>query len=115
MKKLSEQGFYDILKEKSETLYTGIKENLKKLNLKYAFNSVESLSCLFFTENNVTTYKDAVKSDTKKYAVYFHNMLKKGVFIAPAQFEAAFMSIAHTDEDIDKTIKANYEALKEII
>lgn len=115
LKKLSDHKVYEILKEKSETLYAGIKENLKKLNLKYAFNSIESLSCLFFTENDVTTYKDAIKSDTKKYAAYFHNMLKRGVFIAPAQFEAAFMSIAHTDEDIDRTIKANYEALKEII
>ena len=55
-----------------------------------------------------------MKADTKKYAKYFHGMLEKGVTLAPAQFEAMFVSGAHSDEDIDKTIKAHYEVLKSL-
>lgn len=114
LEKLSDDNFYKKLKEKSEILWNGFRENQKKLGLNYAFNTIESLSCTFFTEGKVESYSDAVKSDVKKYAKFFHNMLSRGVAIAPAQFEAMFVSIAHTDEDIEKTIKAHYESLKEL-
>lgn len=114
LEKLSDDTFYKKLKEKSDVLWDGFRENQKKLGLNYAFNTIESLSCTFFTEGKVESYSDAVKSDVKKYAKFFHNMLSKGVAIAPAQFEAMFVSIAHTDEDIEKTIKAHYESLKEL-
>lgn len=114
LEKLSDDNFYKKLKEKSDILWNGFRENQKKLGLNYAFNTIESLSCTFFTEGKVESYSDAVKSDVKKYAKFFHNMLSKGVAIAPAQFEAMFVSIAHTDEDIEKTIKAHYESLKEL-
>lgn len=114
LEKLSDDTFYKKLKEKSDVLWYGFRENQKKLGLNYAFNTIESLSCTFFTEGKVESYSDAVKSDVKKYAKFFHNMLSKGVAIAPAQFEAMFVSIAHTDEDIEKTIKAHYESLKEL-
>lgn len=114
LEKLSDDNFYKKLKEKSDILWNGFRENQKKLGLNYAFNTIESLSCTFFTEGKVESYSDAVKSDVKKYAKFFHNMLSRGVAIAPAQFEAMFVSIAHTDEDIEKTIKAHYESLKEL-
>lgn len=112
LEKLSEAGFHEKLNSKSQQLYAGFIDNQKKLGLNYAFNSIGSLSCLYFMEGKVNSYKDAVKSDTKKYAKYFHGMLQKGVSIAPAQFESMFVSISHSDEDIDKTIKAQYEVLK---
>ena len=68
--------------------------------------------CLFFTEEKVVDYKTALSSDRTKYAVYFHNMLKRGVYLAPSQFEAAFLSTAHSEDDIDKTIRAAQEAMK---
>lgn len=114
LKKLSAKGFHKSLKEKSDKLWNGYRDNAKKLKLDYAFNSVESLACLFFKEGKVESYAEAVQSDVKKYARYFHGMLDRGIAIAPAQFEASFVSIAHTDEDIEKTIKAHYESLKAI-
>lgn len=112
LKKLSAKGFHKTLKEKSDKLWNGYRENMKKLKLGYAFNSIESLACLFFKDGKVESYSEAVQSDVKKYAKYFHGMLERGIAIAPAQFEASFVSIAHTDEDIEKTIKAHYESLK---
>ena len=68
---------------------------------------------LFFTEEEVKDFSSAVKSDTKLYGKYFQEMLKRGIYLPPAQFEAFFISTAHTKEDLDKTIKANFESLKE--
>ena len=114
LEKLSSNGFYEKLKEKSDALWEGFRQNSKSLGINYAFNTIESLSCTFFTEGKVESYAEAVKSDTKKYAAFFHNMLKHGISLAPAQFEAMFVSSVHTDEDIEKTIKAHYESLKEL-
>lgn len=102
---------YEQLEEKSRYLENGFKENLKKLNKKYAFNRVGSMMCLFFTEKEVNDFNSAVTSDTNAYGKYFHNMLKRGIYLAPAQFEAVFVSTAHTTEDLDKTIKAQYDSL----
>ncbi len=103
---------YTLLEEKSAYLENGIKENLKSLKKNYAFNRVGSMSTLFFVEGEVDSFKSAVKSDTALYGKYFHEMLIRGIYLAPAQFEAAFISTAHTKEDLDKTIKANHEAIK---
>ncbi len=69
---------------------------------------------LFFTEQPVTDYNSAVKSDAALYGKYFHAMLNRGVYLPPAQYEALFVSTAHTKDDLDKTIAANLEALKQI-
>jgi len=113
LNKLNE-GFYEDLREKSNYLWEGFENNCRELKINYAFNKIESMACMFFTESKVESFKDALKSDTKKYAAFFHSMLKKGVYLAPSQFEAMFVSAAHTKEDLDKTIKAHYEVLKEI-
>ncbi len=72
-------------------------------------NSVGSLSCLFFTDKEVNNYNDAKTSDTKRYGDYFRHMMDSGIYLAPAQFEAAFISYAHSCEDIDKTLMAAKE------
>jgi glutamate-1-semialdehyde 2,1-aminomutase len=72
---------------------------------------VGSIFCRFFTDVEVIDYASAKTSDTKAYAKYFHGMLKRGVYIAPSQFEVGFMSLAHTDEDIEKTVRAAREAV----
>lgn len=107
-------GIYNILEEKSKYLEEGFKDNLKSLKKNYFMTRVGSMSCMFFTEDNVNDFNSAVKSDTTKYGKYFHQMLKRGIYLAPAQFEAVFVSTSHTKEDLDKTITAHYEALKEI-
>lgn len=110
--KLSQPDFYKNLKAKADILYDAMADNCKKLGLNYAFNRVESLACLFFTEGRVDSFQDAMKSDTKKYAKFFHEMLNRGVNLAPSQFEAMFVSSAHTEADLEKTAKAHFESLK---
>ncbi len=108
-------GIYHQLERLSSKLENGIKENLKSLKKQYAVNRVGSMLCLFFTEENVVNFKSALTSDTQKYGKYFHEMLNRGIYLPPAQYEAYFISTAHTDEDIEKTISANYESLKSVI
>ena len=104
-------GIYKQLEEKSSYLENGFKENLKTVGKKYAMNRVGSMMCMFFTEEPVDDFKSAVKSDTALYGKYFHEMLNRGIYLAPAQFEALFVSTAHTKEDLDSTIKAHRESL----
>ena len=65
---------------------------------------------MFFQDGPVRDYASARKSDTDKYAVFFHAMLDRGIYLAPSQFETMFTSLAHTDEQIDQTIAAAGEA-----
>jgi glutamate-1-semialdehyde 2,1-aminomutase len=106
---------YAELEKKSAYLENGFKENMKKLNKNFALNRVGSMLTLFFYEGKVDSFQTAVKSDTILYGKYFNEMLTRGIYLAPAQFEAIFISTAHTTEDIDKTIRAHYESLKMII
>ena len=69
-------------------------------------NQIGSLMSVFFTEKPVVDYESAVTSDTKRYAEYFQYMLEQGIYLAPSQFEAMFLSAAHTEEDIERTCKA---------
>ena len=104
-------GIYNELEEKSSYLENGFKENLKSLGKNYAMNRVGSMMCMFFTEETVDDFKSAISSDTNLYGKYFHEILQRGVYLAPAQFEALFVSTAHTKEDLDKTIAAHKESL----
>ena len=108
-------NLYNELEEKSAYFEKGIKENLKRLNKNLTLNRVGSMLTLFFTEEEVKDFNSAVKSNTKLYGQYFHEMLKRGVYLPPAQFEAFFISAAHSKEDLAKTIEANYESLKKIL
>jgi len=102
------------LEEKSAYLEKGFTDNLSAVGKNYAMNRVGSMMCMFFTEEIVDDFKSAVKSDTTLYGKYFHEMLKRGVYLAPAQFEALFVSTAHSKEDLDKTVKAHRESLEEL-
>ena len=72
-------------------------------------NRVGSMFTLFFTQGPVTDYESAKRSDTRRFAEYFHFMLERGIYLAPSQFEAAYVSAAHTDEDIQRTVTAARE------
>ena len=108
-------GIYPELERKGNLLENGLRENMKKLGKKFALNRIGSMLCMFFTERAVSDFKTAITSDTELYGKYFHGMLERGVYLAPAQFEAVFISTAHSDEDLEKTIIANYETLKSIL
>ena len=73
------------------------------------------MMCMFFTEDHITDFNGAVKSDTDLYGKYYHQMLQRGIYLAPAQFEALFISTAHSDEDLDRTIKAHCESLMALL
>ena len=107
-------NIYKQLEEKTSYLEKGFKENLNSVGKNYAMNRVGSMMCMFFTEEKVDDFKSAVKSDTNLYGKYFHEMLNRGIYLAPAQFEALFISTVHTKEDLDKTIMAHKESLERI-
>ena len=98
------QEVYKELEEKGEKLYGGIEQILKEYKKPYHVNHVSSLGSLFFTENEVVDYTSAKTSDTKAFADYFLAMLKSGIHLAPSQFEAMFLSAAHTDTVIEETL-----------
>lgn len=106
-------GFYNNLEEKSARLGDGINKCLKELNFPGVVNRVGSMFTLFFTqEEKVNSFADACRCDTSRYAKFFKMALENGVYLAPSQFEAGFMSAAHTTKKIDKTLEATFEALK---
>lgn len=107
-----QKGLYKKLDKMGRLLEDGINENIRKLGLNYRVNRVGSMFTLFFTSEKVRDFGSALKSDTKKFADYFNEMLERGIYLPPSQFEAAFISTAHADRDIEKTIAANYEALE---
>lgn len=103
---------YTNLEEKAKRLEQGLKSNIEKLGLNYTVNRAGSLVCLFFTYGPIENYDDVMRCDVDKFNKYFEEMINRGILLAPTQFEAMFLSNAHTDEDIDYTIKTSYEALK---
>lgn len=111
---LVEENPYPELEAKGKMLEEGFRENLRKLGLKLCLKRVGSMMCLFMTETDVVDFQTATTSDTKKYAAYFHAMLERGIYLAPAQYEAMFFSIRHGEAELEKTIKANYEALEQV-
>ena len=100
------QEIYKDLEEKGKRLYGGMEKMLAEKNLPYHINHVSSLGSLFFTEQEVVDYTSAKSSDTKAFSEYFKGMLAQGIHMAPSQFEAMFLSTAHTDEIIDQTLEA---------
>lgn len=110
----SNRKFYKRLNGSSESLYHGIRDILKKLKLNYSLNTTGSMFTLFFTKEPVGNYSDAKKSDTDKFAKFFEAMLKQGIYLPPSQFEACFVSAAHTKQDIDNTINSYFKALRSI-
>ncbi len=116
LKKIKDNPYiYTILEEQSAYLEKGMKENLMRLGKEFTMTRVGSMMCMFFTEAEVIDFKSAVKSNTALYGKYFNEMLRNGVYLAPAQFEAMFVSTAHTKEDLDKTIEAHYNSLKSLL
>lgn len=99
-----DQEIYTRLCRKGEMLFDGIRKILLKKGIEYQVNSVASLGCMFFTEHPVTDYATAKQSDTKAFSEYFRYMLNQGIHMAPSQFEAIFLSDAHTEEEIGETL-----------
>ncbi|MFZ6016759.1 MAG: glutamate-1-semialdehyde 2,1-aminomutase [Nitrospirota bacterium] len=113
LKILSRKGIYERLEERMQQLEEGLKDAAKRVRVKTRFYRAGTMFCNYFTDTDVIDYKTAKTSDTSKFSMFFLGMLKRGIYIAPSQFEAGFISLAHTEKDIEKTVKAAYESLKE--
>jgi glutamate-1-semialdehyde 2,1-aminomutase len=114
LKQLTKPGFYEGMAQLAERLVHGLRAGLETTGLVAQVNGIGALSTIFFTAEPVRNYPDAKRSDTKRYAQFFREMLDRGIFLAPSQFEATFVSAAHTVADIDRTIEAAQESLQVI-
>ncbi|MEK6581477.1 MAG: glutamate-1-semialdehyde 2,1-aminomutase [Nitrospirota bacterium] len=111
---LSTKGTYKKLESLSAMLERGLKDAAKKAGVATRFYRAGTMFCTYFTNKEVYDYGTAKTSDTAKFSRFFSGMLDRGVNIAPSQFEAGFMSLAHSEKDIEKTARAAYESLKRI-
>lgn len=112
LKILQEDGFYRRLEEKSAYLAAGIAAAAKDAGYPIFSTRVGSMFCAFFTAGEVYDWPTAAACDTKAFARYFKAMLEAGVYLAPSQFETAFVSSTHSEADLDKTIAAARSAFK---
>jgi glutamate-1-semialdehyde 2,1-aminomutase len=104
-------SIYEKLEEITLKVVTGIRKTLQKLKLNYTINQIGSMYSLFFTDQEVTDFRTAKTSNTELFGKYFHQMLSRGVYLAPSQFESLFLSLALSEEDIAQIIQANEESL----
>src|SRR5690606_21361948 len=109
----NESDIYDRLERSSRRLADGTQKSLAELGLDYYVTQVGSMGTLFFTSDRVMDYGGATSCNTELYARYFHAMLRRGIYLAPSQFEAYFVSAAHGDDEIDRTLEAQRESLEE--
>ena len=109
---LSEPRVYELLEEKSKKLCDGFEKNTQALGISAQFTRVGSMFSMFFTDQQITNFESVKTCDTNFFKRYFNALLEQGIYIAPSQFEAGFMSAIHSDKEIDQTIDANLKALK---
>jgi glutamate-1-semialdehyde 2,1-aminomutase len=112
--KLQAAGFYEALNRKAQRLAEGLRVALKESGVAGQVNIAGSLLTVFFTAEAVRDYAGAKKSDTALFSAFFHQMLARGIFLPPSQFEALFVSAAHSEDDIDRTIAAARESLRAV-
>lgn len=94
------------LSARTSLLVAGLQKAAEKAGLNYQFHQIGSMFTIFFTEQAVTEYESALSCDQEAFRIYFHSMLEQGIYLPPSQFETNFMSLAHSDEDFEKTLQA---------
>jgi len=108
---LQKKGVYEALDSKTQKLMAGLQSAADDAKIPFKTNHLGSMAGFFFTSENVYNFDDAKKCDLDRFAKFYRIMLDKGVYLAPSQFEACFVSYAHSDEDIDQTIAAARQAM----
>ncbi len=111
LNEISKPSFYEELDKKAQRLIDGLQDAINKNNIKATTGRIGSMFGLFFTDQRVENFEDAKTSDLEHFTAYYKGMREKGIYLAPSQFEAGFVSNAHTDEMIDATIKAAFEVM----
>ena len=114
LKILAQPGTYETLGKSSDYLVEEAKKLAQKTGVKTHISRVGSMFTLFFASQEVIDYDTALKSDTAAFSRYFHSMLKEGIYLAPSQFEANFISLAHSQKDLDKTLEVMTKTFKEL-
>jgi len=112
---IKKPGFYEKLEEKSDRLTNGFKKAAKEAGIKVSVDRVGSMLGLFFTDKKINNFDEAKTSDLNMFSAYYKGMLDKGIYLAPSQFEALFVSSAHTIEHIDKTVEAAEEVFRNLM
>jgi glutamate-1-semialdehyde 2,1-aminomutase len=108
-----EPSVYAALEARSARLEDGLRRAAAAAGVTVAVNRVGSMITVFFGPGPVVDYASAKASDTKRFSRFFHAMLERGVYLPPAQFEAAFVSLAHGEAEIDLTVRAAAEAFRQ--
>jgi glutamate-1-semialdehyde 2,1-aminomutase len=111
---LSRNNVYQLLEQLGAQLEAGMKEAATKAGIAIQFKRIGSMFCGYFTEHPVHNLADAMTSDRARFSRFFHGMLEAGIYLAPSQFEAGFISTAHTPEDIERTVSAAARVLKTV-
>jgi glutamate-1-semialdehyde 2,1-aminomutase len=111
---LEKQNVHAHINSLGEKLSAGLKEIIRAADVKACVNHIGSLVCLFFGIEEVENYQSVKKADTALYAFYFHELLNNGIYIAPSQFEAMFISYGHTQKDIDETLNKAEQAINKL-
>ncbi|MEW6303007.1 MAG: glutamate-1-semialdehyde 2,1-aminomutase [Verrucomicrobiota bacterium] len=112
LEELANGEAYRKLEQLGAMLEQGMREAAKKANVAVEFKRIGSMFCGYFTSEPVHNLADAMKSDRAKFAKFFHGMLEGGVYLAPSQFEAGFLSTAHSEADIDRTVATAARVMK---
>lgn len=115
LKLLAAPGFYEGLGRKATRLVEGLRDALRSSGLGGQVNAAGSLLTLFFNDQPVKDYEGAKRSDARRFAAFFSEMLGRGVFLPPSQFEALFVSAAHAEQDIERTVEACRESFNAIL
>jgi glutamate-1-semialdehyde 2,1-aminomutase len=110
---LQRAATYERLNALSVRLHVGLSRAAEAAGALVTINRVGSMITVFFCRGPITDYTSAKTSDTGRFARFFHGLLRRGVYFPPAQFEAAFVSLAHTEGDIDRTVEAAYGAFED--
>jgi len=111
---ISANGFYDELSAKVSKLVEGIKQAASDAGIAMTSNQAGGMFGLFFTDQQVTSFEQATQCDAERFKTFFHGMLDEGIYLAPSSYETGFVSSAHTDEDLQKTIDAAARVLAKL-
>ncbi len=112
---LKQPGFYQALEDKSRLVAEGITDAAKRAGYPIYSTRVGSMFCAFFSKGEVFDWTTASSCNTTEFSRYFQSMLNQGIYLAPSQFETAFVSAAHSVQDIEATIKASFESFRQLL
>jgi len=115
LKELNRPGFYEDIGSKTNWLVNEMRDILDKASIPFRMQSVGGMFGLFFIDQDVYSFTDALNCNTDRYAIFFREMLNQGIYLAPSAFEATFMSAAHSESDLEKTRNAFKKSIDKVV